>query len=360
MFTTRLITMFTVAAGALFLIGCGSEYDDGGRYEEHAVPDDLQSAQADPAPVTAASVSTTTSTSGTAPPATAPPATAPTPVLGDDDFCRADDRLLETMALVVALGRQEDRFVFGDAHGEFLEARATWRPPTPELFDANVVLRERLVELGSVFPVTGDPEAVAVAFEAAADDQDWSTARDQVDNWKSTNCTGASPTTVQALVEALAVSTLAGRSDLSELVDTVAAARCIAEGAVADIGADRYASAYGATVQSLRSELSMLGIAYDRIDAEAVAAALGACVDLEAAMRDILADSDIEPSAAMCLVADGFGAFQDLIVAELTQDQDLIDSVADRLIEVSDNCGAEATNAVEDAAATAPGPENKP
>lgn len=310
------------------------------------------------------SVATTAGgSSGAVPPKTVPPGgTSTTTSSGGSSggsagsgpaFCTQDAQLLSAMGEVVVLGRGTDRFAFGDAHGRFYEMRVEWRPDTPDLFDATFTIREMLGELGTVFPTTGDLGAVADAFQAVWSDPAWLAARAEVDAWLATNCGGSTGggttgggqedpnglTDEQALSAALAESILRGQDDLSDLVDTVAGARCIAEGALADIGVDRYDGAYGVNVRSLEENLTMLGVVYDLIDADAVAAAIADCIDLEQQLRRVMGGNEIDEAVHDCVVAGGGVAiFTQMIEAELSADRQRVDRLVVEINEVVDGC----------------------
>ncbi len=147
------------------------------------------------------------------------------------------------------------------------------------------------------------------------------------------------PRAHEVLAEALARSTEAGRSELDALFHRRAEARCVADGAVADIGLDRYAAAYGVDVGSLATGPTMFEVTYDRIDAEAMVASLDDCIGIETVLRRVMDDSGIDADRQTCIVTRGLDVFENLLLGELMGDTHLLDESADSMNQISDECG---------------------
>ncbi len=148
-------------------------------------------------------------------------------------------------------------------------------------------------------------------------------------------------TAQEALVEALARSVPGGASELGRMVADQSEARCVADHLVADIGVDRYDAAYGINVGSVEAGLGIFDVPYDRIDAEAAGAAIGACTDVAAFFRSIMAENEVPEPAQDCLVEQGLATFEAALIAELNQDEQLVGELGDRLNDQSLACREE-------------------
>ncbi len=141
-----------------------------------------------------------------------------------------------------------------------------------------------------------------------------------------------------ALTDAMAASVTPGGGGLARLVGSSAQARCIADRAVADIGEQRFQAAYGITVSSLQSGTSLLGVAYDQIDAEAMAAALASCVNLPAVLHRVFVADQMDPAVSTCVTTEGRWLFQQMFVAELRHDRGLVEKIVNELEDLAEAC----------------------
>ncbi|MEM7326875.1 MAG: hypothetical protein AAF531_27575 [Actinomycetota bacterium] len=149
------------------------------------------------------------------------------------------------------------------------------------------------------------------------------------------------PTAHEALAAAAAESILRGQDSLSGLVNTVAEARCIGEGVVAEVGLDRYDAAYGVNLRSLEQEqVTVLGVGYDLIDAENVSLVIADCVDLEAVLRSVLSSEGVTGIAHSCVIINGgVERITQMIEAELSFDQQRLQRLAEAMNAGVTRCG---------------------
>lgn len=127
-----------------------------------------------------------------------------------------------------------------------------------------------------------------------------------------------------------------GQTGLDRLAADQTEARCIFDGAVAEVGIERYETHYGLNPVMNQSDgtsadLAALDIVYDLVDARTVADVVAECVDLDAALREVLIDKRVPGAVHECVVTNRHRVFFGMMADELHGDEDSVLEAAAQL-----------------------------